>query len=125
MGEHKSVRLEKKQLDAISEMAEDGVADNESEALRNALDVGLHEYGYLNGGTQDTLLRQLTRRVGDAFGLLGILWLGVTFVYPIELRAFAIPIFLVALGLYGLDRLLAGFEPGVSKRLSNLQKSKS
>lgn len=117
MAEHFGVRLERRQINAIEKMEDNGDADNQSEALRTALDAGLAELGYHNGSKRDTRLRALTRRFADAFALLALFWVGMTFLFPMGFRMFAIPVFVISLALYSLDRLLASHEPAVSKRL--------
>lgn len=113
-----SARLTTHQQDCLQSMVERGEADNKSEAFRMALDSGLVELGYKNGHKTDTRLRYLLQRAGDAFGLLGLFWLGLTFLYPVGFRMWAIPIFAVALGLHVADRGLKRHEPGVSRRLA-------
>lgn len=120
MGEVKSVKLENRQLDGIEAIQEDGAADNQSEALRNALDVGLRELGYYNGHTSDTRLREIARRFRDAFALLGLMWIGVTMFLPASLRVFAFAPFAASLACIALDRGLATVEPRVSNRLNAL-----
>jgi len=120
MGERKSIRLENKQLDAAGEMERQGEADNRSEALRTAINVGFSEMGYLNGDgreTQDTRLRAVASRFGEAFGLLGLMWVGVSFFMPLEFRMLAIAPFAASAACFGLDRLLESVEPAVSQHL--------
>lgn len=117
MAETYSARLTPQQEEALEAMSDNGDADNTSEALRMALDEGLIELGYRNGAKQETRLRATIQRFADAFGLLGIIVVGVTWLYPLGFRMWAIPIFLIALTLYGLDRLLADYEPDVSNRI--------
>lgn len=117
MGKTFSVKLEKRQRDGIKQMVKDDTADNTSEALRVSIDEGLSGLGYQNGERRDTLLRKTARRLADSTALLGVFWVGLTLFYPLGLRAVAIPIFMVAVGLYGLDRALSRVEPNVSERL--------
>ena len=117
MGEVKSVKLEKRQLDGIEAIQQEGQADNQSEALRNALDAGLQELGYYHGEKRDTRLRALARRFGDAFGLLGLMWIGVTMFLPVGIRVYAAAPFAASLACIALDRGLATVEPSVSNRL--------
>lgn len=117
MAERKTVHLEKQQLEGLDGMVEAEMADNSSEALRNALNVGLTKYGMLNDGHYDTRLRQTARRFGDAFALLAVLSFGLTFMYPVEFRLLAVAPLAMSLGCYALDRVLKLKEPGVSKAL--------
>lgn len=118
MAEQIGVRVDNGHLEQLDEMQEAGDADSYSEAVRASSQVGLEEMGYRNGGKQNTHLRAITQRFADAFALLGVFWVGVTFLFPIGFRMWSIPIFVVALGLYGLDRLLKRHEPAVSRRIS-------
>lgn len=117
MAETYGARLNKHQEQSLEEMVAQGDADNTSEALRMALDSGLAELGYQHGQQKDTRLRRLLRRAADAFGLAALVWVGLTFLYPIGFRMWAIPLFTVAVGLYVADRGLARHEPAVSQRL--------
>jgi len=117
MAQTYSARLTNQQEDALEAMERNGDADNKSEALRMAVSEGLHALGYRNGAKTDTALRDTTQRVGDACALLGLLWLGITYLFPFGFRMWAIPIFTIALGLHGLDRVLEQYEPAVSNRL--------
>lgn len=118
MGERKSIRLERKQLDGISAMVEGGDADNDSEALRTALNAGLAELGYRNGERNDTTLRMASRRFADAFSLLGVMWLGMSFWLPIEFRIYAVGPFAASVACLAIDRGLQAHEPRVSRRIT-------
>jgi len=120
MGSRETVRLENKQMEAAAEMERQGEADNKSEALRTAMNVGFSEMGYLNGNgreAQDTRLRAAASRFGEAFGLLGFMWIGVSFFMPLEFRMLAIAPFAASAACFGLDRLLESVEPAVSQRI--------
>lgn len=101
-------------------MVGNGDADSQSEALRVAVNAGLRSKGYHGAVKRDTPLRAFTRRTGDAFALLSLIWVGMTFLGPGVLRAWAIPFFLVAVAMYGVDRALKVVEPGISRRLRKL-----
>ena len=115
--EKKSVDLEQRQVEALEQMVDYGDADNQSEALRTALDAGAQSLGYRNGRKHDTTFRQSVRRMADAVGLLGLFIVGLTFWGPMEWRILVVVPFLMAAVLYGTDRLLARVEPTVSNRL--------
>ncbi len=120
MAELKSIRLEKQELDAIEDMAEQGVADNQSEAHRQLLRAGMHEYGYRNGDYTDTTLRTVIQRFAHWFIVAGIVWTGVTWYYPRVFATPAIGLFLSGLACWGIDRVLEQHEPRVSNRLKGL-----
>jgi len=112
MAEVKSVRLTRPQLDGIEEIVEDGRADNDSEALRVAVDSGLVEMGYRGPVESDDNdvypgVRAAARRFRDAFVLLGVMWLGVSFWLPLELRIYAVGPFAAAVACDGFDRGLS------------------
>lgn len=114
-----SIALENRHFDIAEEMVDNGDVDNQSEMVRTAIDHYAHTRGYhTNGDKHQTRLRTLLRRLGDAFGLLAVLWIGLTFYYPLELRGFAIPFLLVALTFHATDRLLATREPALSHWLT-------
>lgn len=120
MGETLSGHVDTDQVEAIQEMVEAGEADNQSEAIRRALRVGLSEMGYHNGVRTDTQLRTVARRFRDAFLLLGVLWVGVSFWLPIGWRSLAAAPVAAGLACHVIDRGLARREPDVSNRLRAL-----
>jgi hypothetical protein len=120
MAERKSVRLEKQQLDVISDMDERDIADNESEAHRMLLNAGKREYGYRNGEYTDTALKSFTKRVRWLLTVAGLVGLAFTFAYPVPAR---LPSFAVLVGgvvCYGLGEVLEEYEPRVSNRLKGI-----
>jgi hypothetical protein len=116
------VRLSRRQQDSIEAMTESGEADNQSEALRTAIDVGLHELGYRGGKPVDNSpagLQMAARRFRDAFALLGVMWVGLSFVMPLELRALAIVPFASSLACVGIDQAVESWgDPLASLRRS-------
>jgi len=121
MAELKSVRLEKQQLDAIEDMDTSDIADNESEAHRMLLNAGMHEYGYRNGDYTDTTLRDINQEITRLLLYIGIGFIGLTLTLPsYEIRLVGFAFVVSGLGLLGVDRLLAEYEPTVSKRLKGL-----
>lgn len=117
MAQQKNTRLEKEQLDAISDMESRGVADNESEAHRMLLRAGMREYGYKNGNNTETALRAFVQRLSELFLIAGIVWTGITWYYPRVYAMPAIGLFLSGLACVGMDRVLESYEPGVSNYL--------
>lgn len=106
-----TAKLDEDQVDYLQEMVDHGDASSISEAVRSEIGHGNHT---------NTALRRTLRRFADSSALLGIFWIGLTFLYPLQYRAFAIPIFLVALSLYLTDRALEHYEPAISRRLAGL-----
>ena len=117
MAERTSVHLEQHQLDVIEDMAEEGKADNESEALRMFLNAGMREYGYRNGESNQTVLRTVIHEMAKLFFVSGLVLLGVTYFLPVELRLVAVGPIFSGLFLLGVDRALESVEPRVSKKL--------
>jgi len=103
MGESNTVRLESHQWEAVDEMETDGLADNRSEAVRLALNVGLSELGYAVRQEQSRLERA-GNLVGWACGFIALAWLGVTLAYPVELRLPAVAALLASLTGFGIAR---------------------
>lgn len=120
MGKRITGNFDQDEVRGFLELKADQNVEHTSEAVRIASRAGLQKLGYVDGTKQDTTLRKTARRFADSFTLLGVFWLGLTFVYPLELRALAIPIFLVALAMYLMDRALGSCEPAVSRRLIGL-----
>jgi len=118
MGDKVTLNLDNSQTEALQQMERDGIEDNISAAGRTALNAGLVELGYLNGGAPRTALRQTVQTVGSAFFVAAMVWLGLTFFYPLEWRAITIAMLVAGFFCYGLDRLvLRRYEPHVSRRL--------
>lgn len=109
--------VEQRQTEAVDQVQELGLAENKSEALRTLVNEGEVSLG-LNGHDGATRLQSVVKRLADAFGFAGIVFLGLTFWFPVEVRAVALAsTWGVAVVLYGLDRVLARVEPRVSARL--------
>lgn len=112
-----SVDLEDRQYQIASSMSDNGDAATQSEAIRDAIEHYAQDLGYINGEKRDTQLRQTLRRFGDAFALLGLMWLGLTFLYPLGFRMWTIPILGISLTLYATDRALKRIEPRLTYQL--------
>lgn len=108
-----TAKLDESQVEHLKEMEEKGEAGSISEAVRM-------EIGRGGGVTAETTLKRFVSRSADSLGMLGVIWVGMTFVYPLEFRAFAIPIFMVALSLHVVDRILAAHEPEVTRRITTV-----
>lgn len=117
MSDQYSVRLENRHGKLVEEAEETGIADNQTEAFKTLLEGGALYYG-LNGSAGRTRLRRLVARAADAFAFGGVVFLGLTFLLPLEVRLVALSAtWGVAVLLFGLDRVLAHYEPRVSARL--------
>jgi len=120
MAETKSARFTKEQTAAIEDMVEKGKADNESEAHRMFVNAGMREYGYTNGGYNQTTLRKATQEMAKVFLVAGLALVGVTFFYPVTFRLMAIGPIVSGLFLLGVERILADVEPSVSNKIRGL-----
>lgn len=125
MADTVSVRLERSQIQAIEEMDDDEVADNQSEALRMALNAGLTELGYMNNGEYDSLLRINTRRAGLALGGAGMVVLGLSLFGSLAGRLIGVSLLLAAMTCYGLDRVLAHLEPDVTLKFQQITRART
>jgi len=120
MAEHKSLRLEKQQLDTISDMDDRDLADNESEAHRMLLNAGMREYGYSSGDYTDTRLKQFVERGAWLLTVAGMVGLAFTFAYPIPARIPSFAVLAFGVGLFPVAQALGDVEPRVSERLKSL-----
>ena len=107
MAEPKTVKMEKRQCDAIGDMEDDDLADNPSEAIRLAFDVGIRELGYGDGdGGDDPWLAWFTGELGKVFAYLAIGWLAATLAAPVGFRLLAVYLFFASVACFGLERAL-------------------
>lgn len=120
MADKVDVRLSSDQMNSLQAMQDEGLADNRSDAIRTALDRGFVQLGYRNGQKRDTRLRLVTRRLADAFALLGVMWIGLSFWLPIEYRAYAVAPLLASVTCLTIDRVLQSHEPAISRRLATV-----
>jgi len=120
MAKQKNTRLEKHQLEAISDMVDRGLADNESEAHRMLLNEGKRAYGYKNGSYSDTALKRICGELAKAFALIGIVLVGVTYFYPVSFRILAIGPLVSSGFLFAVESLLESYEPKVSNKIKGL-----
>jgi len=120
MAERKSVHLEQHQLEAIEDMVNRGLADNESEAHRILLNEGKRGYGYKNGSYSDTVLKSVCGEMSKLFLLAGVVLVGVTYFYPVSLRLVALGPIISGLFLLGVERILESHEPKVTNTLRGL-----
>lgn len=118
MGDTVATRLDNQEIEAIEDMIESGVADNQAEALRQVAHTGFVELGYINGERrEETALQKLTHESARALAYVGIGWLIVTWLLPVTFRLPAALVLVVAVGLLAFERVLEEYEPGVSRRL--------
>jgi len=120
MAERKSVRLEKQQLDTISDMDDRDLADNESEAHRMLLNAGMRAYGYQNGEYSETALKAGVEKIAWLLTVSGLVGIGFTFAYPVPARLPSFAVLAAGVGLFSVHQLLEKHEPKVSKRLKTL-----
>jgi len=120
MAELKSTRLEKQQLDAIEDMDERGLADNESEAHRMLLNAGMHEYGYKNGDYTETALQQSLEKISWLLMLGGVMGLAFTIWYPVSARIPSFAVLVTGFGLWRLALFVESREPDLSNRLKSV-----
>jgi len=120
MAEHKTIRLEKHQIEAIEDMVDRGEADTQTEAHRILLNAGKREFGYKHGGCSETRLRSTLRKARNAFAWVAVALIGATWFYPVEFRLLVfMPLFSAGF-LYLLDDVVGRHEPKVTKRLKGL-----
>lgn len=118
MAKSKSIRLEKQERDVMNDMVERrGLADNESEAHRRLLRAGMREYGYENGSYSKSRLTWIASQMAWSFGLVALLWFGVTMLAPVRFRIIGYGLAFASLGCAGLYHLLDRHEPAISKTL--------
>lgn len=121
MGDRVTIRLENRQIQAAGRMEEAGEADNQSEAIRQFINSGMAEEGYGNGEPPtDTKLQKLTRESARALAYVGIAWLVVAWMFPVEFRIPAAGVLFSAVALAGFERVLEEYEPSVSRRLQGV-----
>lgn len=113
-----SVDLEERQYNLAESMANNGDAASQSEAIRDAIEYYAQEMGYTNGEKRDTQLRWWLQRLAAALVYIGLGTVGVVYFLPIKFRMAAVAPIVVGLGVYAIDRVLAEYEPAVSKRLN-------
>jgi len=119
----KSVRLDKHQEDAIGDMTDRGVADNDTEALKQFLNAGMAEYGYEHGHRRSNPLATIAAEFARAFAWIGVGWLALTWLLPIEFRVGAIFALLASLGSLGVKHIAEEYDIGVDKTLVGGEKA--
>ena len=117
--ELKNYRLEQDQIEAIDEAEELGLADNEPGAARFLIDEGARSRGLNGHGTANTTLRAVVRRAADSFAMFAIMTMAALYFMPVPTSARLLVVwpFATSVALYGIDRVLASYEPGLSARL--------
>jgi len=117
MGDKYTVRLPTRHEEAVEDMQERNDADSDSEALRELLDAGMAQYGYVGRTNGETALKTYVSRFAWAFALIGITWLATTIYLPVALRIPAAVSLALSAGMFGLEKTLDAREPRVTKRL--------
>lgn len=114
MAKQVNTRLERRQIDGIEEMVDAGMADNQSEAHRMALDAGLADHGCANGHSRTTWLQLFSSEMSKVLIYLTVGWMGATLFFPVEFRFVSVYLFAATIGVVGVDRVLARLEPSVT-----------
>jgi hypothetical protein len=120
MADRTSVRLEPKQTNAIEDMESRGLADNKAEAHRELLTAGMHAYGYRNGDYTETALKRLSAEFSKAFAWVGVGWLALTLLFPVQFRLGSVFAFSAALACSGMWVLLDRHEPKFTNGLKRV-----
>lgn len=120
MAETRGARFNREQVQAIEDMVDKGIADNQSEAHRMLVNAGMHEYGYTNGGYSETALKTVCGEMAKLFLVSGLILVGVTYFYPVQLRLLAVGPIVSGLFLMGVERVLESHEPKVTNALRGL-----
>lgn len=120
MAQRVTVQLDDEHVDGLEEMNEAGDADSISEAMRLTCADGLRNRGYYNGVQTDTTLRRVARECARALSWIGMAWLALTLLFPVEVRALSVGAFAAAIGCVGVDKALEAHEPAVTNRLRAL-----
>jgi len=110
MGRKHSVRLDQDIDDATDTLVQDGVYSDKSEAIRQLARAELSRQGVL-GGSRGSLSK-VADEFAKAFAWIGVGWLALTVVYPVEYRLGAVFAFVAALGCVAVARL-SGMDVGV------------
>jgi len=119
MAQTVSARADKDHRQALEEYKDDGHADSPSEALRQTSQAELARQGYLNGNG-NTTLKWLTKEFSRAFVWIGVAWLALTSLAPIEYRMGAVFALFAAVGCSGLYVVLDNREPRISEKIGRL-----
>lgn len=120
MGKRITGNFDQDEVDGLKQMKKDRDIEHASEAVRIASRAGLQRMGYVEGTNRDTPLRKTSRRFADAFAIVGLIFLGLTWFYPIGFRMIVVGPFAASLACYGLDRVLKHYEPAVSNRINSI-----
>lgn len=119
MARSQGVRIDSELEDVVDDLQDRGLADDTSDAIRRLAHAGMQDYGYQNGTHYQTPSHQasgLQTAAGEfarAFAWVGIAWLALTLMFPIEIRLGAVFAFAAALGCSGLYVVLENHEDHV------------
>lgn len=125
MGTRITGNFDQDEVEAFSELKEERDIEHMSEAVRIASRTGLQQLGYVSESVRDTTLRQTTRRFADAFALVALIMMGLTWAYPIGLRILVVGPLAASISCYGLDRALKHYQPALSRQLSRFRGEKA
>lgn len=103
MAKNTTARTDKDHREALQRMVDSGEADSASEALRQTSYADLARRGYLNGSRG---VERAAEEFGKAFGWVGVGWLAVTAIYPVEYRVGAVFALVASVACFGVSRVV-------------------
>lgn len=112
--------LKEKHRNAIDDMVKKDLAEDGYDALSELLTAGMHAYGYRNGDYTETALKRLSAEFSKAFAWVGVGWLALTLLFPVQFRIGSVFAFSAALACSGMYVLLDRHEPKFTNRLRRL-----
>jgi len=115
-----TVDLENRQRELLSEMDENDDIPNQSEGIREGIDLLAEKHGYKNGENGKTALKFFAHRAGLLLSVAGIVGLAFTFAYPVSARIPSFAVLVVGVCFYAFHTYLSEHEPGVTNRIKGL-----
>lgn len=115
-----TVRLQNRQSDVVESMAENGDAENPSEAIRDAIEHYAQSMGYVNGHKKSTFLTFAMWRVAWLFGIAGVVGLAFTLTYPVSARLPSFALVITSFACFGAYHALNYVEPKVTNSLRRI-----
>lgn len=98
-----TAQLDQDEAQALKDLEEALDCDSTSEAVRIAAGAGLREHGFL-GKREASGIERAGYAVGMVAGLIGVIWLATTIVWPIEARLPALAAMLMSTTAFGVGR---------------------
>jgi len=115
-----TVDLENRQRELLSEMDENGDIPNQSEGIREGVDLLAEKHGYKNGKNGNTALKFFVHRAGLLLSVAGLVGLAFTFAYPVTARVPSFAVLVAGACFYGCYNYLSEHEPDVSNKIRGL-----